>query len=493
MAASFFFYDLETSGINPRDDRIMQFAGQRTDLDLNPIGDPVNVLVKLTPDVVPSPDAIMITGITPQSTLSEGLTEIEFLKLFYEEVAIPGTIFTGFNTVRFDDEFMRYLHYRNFYDAYEWQWCDDCSRWDLLDLLRMTRALRPDGIEWPFTSEGKPTNRLELLTSLNGVEHEHAHDALNDVVASIAVAKLVRDKQPSLYDYLFAIKGKKDCKARVEEFAASGQPFLYTSGRYSTQWLHTTAVYLIGSHPEQACGYVYDLRVDPNEFVDMSVDQLAECARYSRDPEQKRLPIKSIKYNRCPAIAPMGILKDETVQERLQLTVETVQTNMATLRAHGELIERMIEAYERVSGEKDTYYNQSDKLGSPQDVDGQLYEGLLKADGPLMRRVQQLDVQHIDQVSASDFSDKRLQSLWPLYKARNFSSELSSDERAAWDEFCAERLMGGGNSSRLAKYFKRIEELAHIDTLTENQRYLLEELHLYGESIVPAYAETDAE
>ena len=175
MTQSFFWYDLETSGLNPRAQRIMQFAGQRTDMGLKPIGEPVNVLIKLSDDILPDPDAIFVTGITPQSTVQDGITEVEFLKLFYEQVATPGTIFVGYNTIRFDDEFMRFLHYRNFYDAYEWQWRDNRSRWDLLDVVRMTRALRPDGIQWPIV-DGKATNRLELITKLNGVSHEHAHD-----------------------------------------------------------------------------------------------------------------------------------------------------------------------------------------------------------------------------------------------------------------------------------------------------------------------------
>src|SRR4051794_2186078 len=109
MAGSFFFYDLETSGISPREARVMQFAGQRTDLDLKLIGEPVNELIKLSEDVLPDPDAVLITGITPQATLQDGITEAEFLELFHKDVATPDTIFVGFNTVRFDDEFMRYL------------------------------------------------------------------------------------------------------------------------------------------------------------------------------------------------------------------------------------------------------------------------------------------------------------------------------------------------------------------------------------------------
>ena len=208
---------------------------------MQPIGEPVNVLIKLAGDVLPDPDAIMITGITPQSTIQEGLTEAEFLNFFYKEVVQPDTCFLGFNTVRFDDEFMRMLHYRNFYDPYEWQWQNGCSRWDLLDLVRMTRALRPEGISWPVTDEGKPTNRLEMLTVANDLSHEQAHDALSDVYATIAVAKLVQTKQPDLFKYLYEHRGKK----QVAEIIEGGQPFVYTSGRYPTSCLHTTAALLL--------------------------------------------------------------------------------------------------------------------------------------------------------------------------------------------------------------------------------------------------------
>ena len=209
---SFFFYDLETSGLNPRTDRIMQFAGQRTDMDLNPIGEPVNVLVKMTDDALPSPGAIMVTKITPQQTLADGITEAEFSKYVTEEIFTPETVAVGYNTVRFDDEFMRAVFWRNFYDPYEFEWKDGRSRWDMLDVVRLTRALRPEGINWPFTEDGKPTNRLELMTKLNGLSHEHAHDALSDVYATIAVAGLIREKQPELFKFLFSIRNKNDVK-----------------------------------------------------------------------------------------------------------------------------------------------------------------------------------------------------------------------------------------------------------------------------------------
>ena len=292
----FFFYDLETSGFSPREARIMQFGGQRTDMNLKPIGKPVKSVIKLTPDVLPSPDAILITGITPQQTLADGLTEAEFLKFFYKEVVRPDTIFLGFNSIRFDDEFMRFLLYRNFYDAYEWQWQDGCSRWDLLDAMRMTRALRPEGIKWPFAPDGKPANRLEFLTGVNKLAHSDAHDALNDVLATIEVARLLRNKQPDMFDYLLKQRDKK----AVRELVVKGAPFVYTSGRYSSEFLHTTAVVLLSKHPNGRDALVYDLRFDPTPFAKMSVDELAEAWRFTKDPDAVRLPVKTLKVQPLP-------------------------------------------------------------------------------------------------------------------------------------------------------------------------------------------------
>lgn len=481
MGASFFFYDLETTGFNPRTARVVQFAGQRTDMDLQPIGESVNLFIKLTPDVLPEPDAALITGITPQQTIAEGLTEAEFMKFFYEEVVRPDTIFVGFNSVRFDDEFMRFLHYRNFYDPYEWHWKDACSRWDILDLVRMTRALRPDGIEWPFASDGKPTNRLEYLTSLNKLDHYKAHDALSDVRATIAVAKLIQTKQPELFQYLLDNRHKK----KSAELVLKGEPFVYTSGRYSSEYLHTTAAVLLAKHPQQDSALVYDLRVNPVPFIKMSVDEIIAAWRFTRDPEAVRLPVKTVKYNRCPAVAPLGVIKDEATQKRLQLPVATVSRNLKLLKQHQtEFAEKVLQAVERLDTERAK--SQVTLVDNQLTVDERLYEGFVSdADKSTMRAVRAAKPEALSDL-AGEFTDNRLQSLLPLYKARNYPQALTPEEREAWDTFCRQRLLEGGAESRMAKYFARLEELAAAGSLTDEQQYLLEELQLYGQSIMPA-------
>lgn len=480
MTQSFYFYDLETSGFNPRDARIMQFGGQRTDMQLKPIGKPHNIFIKMTNDVVPDPDAVLVTGITPQKTLIEGITEAEFLHLFHQGIATEGTIFAGFNTVRFDDEFMRYLHYRSFYDPYEWQWQDGRSRWDLLDVVRMTRALRPEGIKWPFDTSGKPSNRLELLTSVNGIDHGNAHDALSDVNAVIALGQLIRSLQPKLFDYLLTMRDKK----AVAKLVNAGQPFMYTSGKYSSEWEKTTAVTMLAEHPKRGA-LVYDLRSDPQQFIKLSPQELAEAWQRRLDEPGIHLPVKTLQFNRCPAVAPLSVL-DKASQKRLQLPMKLIEENFIKLQK-SNLAKPVLEALELMEENR-----QAQLIIDESDVDVRLYESFFAdADRTMLRVIRAAEPEELADFS-SKFRDDRLKALLPLYKARNYPGELSTQERQTWELFRHRKLLDGKQQSRLAKYFARLGELADQRGLTNEQRYLLEELQLYGQSVMPEVSDDEA-
>lgn len=477
MATSFYFYDLETSGFNPRDARIMQFAGQRTDMNLQPIGDPQDILIRMSDDTVPEPDAILITGITPQKTIAEGVTEAEFLRIFENDIATSDTIFVGYNTVRFDDEFMRYLHYRNFYDPYEWQWRDGRSRWDILDVVRMMRALRPEGITWPFAPDGSPSNRLELLTKVNNLEHLNAHDALSDVSATIAIARLIRNKQQALFDYLLSIRSKKEVIALTH----SGQPLVYSSGRYPSEFEKTTVVIPIGEPMESRGRLVYDLRHDPAQFVDMKPEELAEAWTYKRDADASvpRVPVKLLQYNHCPAIAPIGVL-DAAAQDRIKLDLKTIARHRAVLSKYPEFAKKIRESFEQMREQRQTRLV-SDEVS----VDAQLYDGFfVDADKTKMSVVRAADVKEVAGLDLV-FKDDRLSSLLPLYRARNFPQSLTDEQRVDWERYRERKLLGGKQSSKLAKYFERLSELANQPSLSQEKQYLLEELQLYGQSIMP--------
>lgn len=479
-AISFFFYDLETSGIDARKSRIMQFAGQRTDLKLKPIGEPYNILIKLPEDTLPDPEAILLTGITPQKTLEEGITEAEFCKLFASEIVQPGTCFLGYNSVRFDDEFMRFLLYRNFYDPYAWQWKNDCNRWDLLDVVRMTRALRPDGITWPYDDNGVCTNRLELVTASNNLLHEAAHDALSDVKATIAVADMIKTKQPKLFDYLFTMRSKKE----VSKFVTSGQPFVYSSGRYPSEYDKTAVVVSLGMHPTSQSVLVYDLRHDPTPYLAMTIEQLTEEWRYKKDRELIRLPVKALQFNRCPAVAPLGVL-DEASMDRMQINLDTIKKNRAVLLSDPTFYSRIVDAVEHMNIERDKKItlNITAEPGA-RSVDEQLYDGFI----PDSDRAVSNSIVSAEPAKISGYlpklKDDRLKALLPLYKARNYPKLLNDEERAMWEAHRVQVLMAGGTNSLLATFATRVQELSQT-TNAEHKQYLLEELRLYTESIVP--------
>lgn len=472
MSSSFFFYDLETSGVNARSARIMQFAGLRTDLDLNPIGEPYNMLIKLSEDILPEPDAIMITGITPQQTHQDGISESEFFELFNSEIVTPDTIFIGFNSIRFDDEFIRFGQYRNFYDPYEWQWKDGRSRWDMLDVVRLTRALRPEGIKWPFAPDGKPSNRLELLSAVNKLDHATAHDALSDVNATIEVARLIHRHQPKLFSYLLSIRGKKEVAALV----SSGQPFVYVSGKYASQHEKLTIVHYLGNHPDKQGALVYDLRVNPKDFLAMTPEELADAWKWTKDPNAVRLPVKAVQYNRCPAIAPLGVLRPEDM-ERLHIKMESILAHKKILASDPLFVDRLAKALEILNKDR----KQTTMIVDELHVDSMLYDGFIgDNDKKLYPAIHDSPPDQLSEFQQK-LSDKRLQKLLPLYKARNFPKSLTTDEREAWELHKSNMI-----TVAMPKFGHRLNEIATREGLTHNQGYLLEELKLYAESIMPS-------
>ncbi len=499
---TFFFYDLETSGLSAREDRIMQFAGIRTDTELNPIGEPVNILVKMNNDTLPSPGAIMVTKITPQQTQQDGLTEAEFCDYVENEIFTPGTCAIGYNSVRFDDEFMRHTFWRCFRDPYAWQWKDGRSRWDLLDVVRLTRALRPDGIIWPLqekqfkdkeTGETKTatveTNRLELITKLNGIVHAHAHDALSDVEALIDVTRLVKEKQPKLYDYLFAMRDKRQVARLVN--LENKQPFVYACGRYSSAHHKTTVAFPLTAGRNGNI-LVFDLRYNLDDLLASSEQHLATTGAFlRREPRndgserasceeaasRSFYPIvKELCLNKCPAVAPISVLDSKTVEtfedgkvlkqtawERIGLDKETVEKNLQSLLNHPEFAEKMREQHE----------NRPEFPEAP-DPESALYDGFLDDhDSRLCNAVRNADTQHLTDFNPP-FNDERLPDLLLHYKAKNYPKSLSETEVKKWEEYRLARL-----NRQLPSFMKQMEELSKKGA----DDFILEELMLWYQSL----------
>lgn len=428
MSSSIFWYDYESTGISPRNDRPLQVAGIRTDEDLNEIGEPLNLYSRLSTDILPHPAACRITGITPQVLAEKGLSEAEFMARIHAELALPGTCGAGYNSLRFDDEMTRYSLYRNFYDPYAREWQNGNSRWDLIDLMRTAYALRPEGIEWPRDEEGRISLKLEKLTVANGIEHGHAHDALSDVRATIALARLVRERQPKLYEYLFQLRSKH----KVMEQIRLLQPLVHVSGRFAGNRNYLAIVLPLAWHPRNRNALIVcDLQADVQPLLALDAQTLRQRL-YTRREQlgegELPVPLKLLHINRCPVVAPMKVLRAQDIA-RLQLNLEECQ-----MRA--KLLSDALPQWQ--SKLADIYAEE--EFAVVADPEQQLYAGFLgERDRRLCEQVRQASAQQLAQDSWG-FSDERLEELLFRYRARNFAESLTAEESERWTRFCRERL-----------------------------------------------------
>jgi len=478
---TFYWHDYETFGTDPSRDRAVQFAGLRTDLELNIIGEPLVIYARPADDVLPHPQACLITGISPQKALSEGLPEHEFIGLIHEQLARPGTCGVGYNSLRFDDEVTRYTLYRNFFDPYAREWQNGNSRWDIIDLLRTAYALRPEGIIWPEREGGLPSFRLEELTAANGISHESAHEALSDVYATIAMARLVKEKQPQLYDYALRHKDKRSVMAQLD--IAAMKPVLHVSGMFGAARHSIALVVPLAMHPvnknEVIC---FDLDADPQSLFDLPVQQLQELL-YTRTedlPEgTQRLGFKSIHINKCPIIVPAK-MADPATAERLGISGERCRAHLTTLREHRSLdpagFSKKIQA---------VYAGR--KFDQQADPDRMLYSGgfFSNSDRRIMDQVRNSNADELASTSFA-FEDSRLPEMLFRYRARNFPDSLTPDESAQWQEYRFSYLTDPdmGASICMGQYQQEIEELLAGEGLSDAQRKLLEQLLEYGDSLL---------
>ncbi|UVK97637.1 exodeoxyribonuclease I [Pseudomonas sp. B21-048] len=425
---SIFWYDYETTGINPRCDRPLQVAGIRTDFDLNEIDEPVNLYCQPSDDILPHPAACAITGITPARLAEQGLSEADFMTRVHAQLAAPGTCGAGYNTLRFDDEMTRYSLYRNFFDPYAREWQGGNSRWDLIDVVRAAYALRPDGLVWPRDDEGRVTLKLERLTAANGIDHGHAHEALSDVRATIALARLIREKQPKLYDWLFQLRGKQKVMDQIRLL----QPMVHVSGRFSAARNYVGVVLPLAWHPRNRNALIVcDLHLDPQGLLDLDAETLRQRL-YTRRNDlaegELPVPLKLIHINKCPVVAPLSVLRPDD-QQRLGLDMALYQERALRLSdAQQVWRDKVSDIYAR------------DDFSPSLDPEQQLYDGFIgDRDRRLCEQVRTADPAQLAQ-EQWPFDDERLPELLFRYRARNFPDTLSLEEQERWRIFCQKRL-----------------------------------------------------
>lgn len=467
MALTFYWHDYETWGIDPRRDRASQFAGIRTDAELNIIGKPLVQYCRPADDMLPHPEACLVTGITPQHALANGVVEAEFFVAIHQEMAAPGTCSVGYNSIRFDDEFTRYGLYRNFFDPYAREWQNGNSRWDIIDVVRLTRALRPEGIEWPKKEDGVTSFRLEELTQANGIEHADAHDALSDVYATIAMAKLIKQKQPRLFEHQLKMRNKRMVAEQLN--VASKQPVLHVSSKYPSRDGCIAIVAPLINHPvNKNSVVVYDLRVDPTPLIELSAEEIKKRVFTTQAdlPEGvERIPLKEVHINKCPVVVPMNTLTDAAADE-WSIDVALAERHLQIIR-HAGLDAKIKQVY---TGQE---------FAPIADPDQALYGGgfFSDADRRLMEYVRSSSVEELADLKL-DFADGRLPEMLFRYRARNWPQSLSADEKSRWEQFRLERLTDPqiDVGITLDDYRARLAKMMVDPELGERERGILSEL-----------------
>jgi exodeoxyribonuclease-1 len=478
-ADSFLWHDYETFGRDPARERPAQFAAIRTDLNLEPTGDTTMIYCRQSADYLPDPESCLVHGVLPQTANEQGLSEWEFANTINALMAQAGTCTVGYNNIRFDDEFSRQLFFRNLMDPYAREWQNGNSRWDLIDVVRLARALRPEGIEWPATEDGKPSNKLELLTEANGISHSNAHDALADVYATIAIAKLLKEKQPRLYDFAFSIKNKRAIFAHLS--VVTRPAMLHVSGMYPSETGNISIVMPLGAHPGNQNGIlVYDLRHAPTDLIKLNKEEIAArlFTRQADLPEgQQRIAVKTVHANRCPVIAPLKTMTTEAAK-RLKLDVNLALQYREQLIANPQVIEKLAWAF----AARD-YPNATDPELT-------LYSGTFASDKDrhTMQQVQS-SLQSGRADTAFSFDDDRLNEIWLRLRARHNPDTLSAQDQSRWQAFCRQRVHTGIDGFRTINDYEESMIKLKASISGEQSTELIGKLQAYGKQVA-AYTES---
>lgn len=458
---SFFWYDLETFGLNPSYDRIAQFAGQRTDLDLNPIGDPVILYCRLSADYLPDPGACLVTGITPQ-TLKENhaLPESEFIQKINELFSEKGTCVCGFNTLKFDDEFIRNALFRNFMDPYEREWKNDCSRWDILDLVRACHDFRPQGIVWPGANEkGNPVFKLTEMTAANHIEQIGAHDAMVDVNATIAVAKLIKQKQGRLFDYYLKLRSKVEVK-NLLNLQQIPKPLLHTNAIFTNPKGCTSMIVPLSPRVNQDNSvYCFDLTKDPANLLAAGGDDVYKVPGLFR-----------IAVNKVPFLAETSTLKLEDYF-RLGIDYNLCMAHYETIvRNRNDLIIKLRE-------------NTDDNYEQSTDPDFSIYSGgfFTDYDKELFEVIRSTPAKQRLSLNL-EFRDERCPEMLWRHVCRNYPEALTVEQLEKWKTFSASRLLSPPVDAINDIFFvdNKIKEKMSDPDISERDLNILKQLEDYS-------------
>ena len=465
---SFYWHDYETFGLSREERFPAQFAGIRTDLAMNPMGEGDVLYCRPAPDMLPSPDSCLLTGILPQYCEEHGLPEPQFALEVCRRLSVPGTIGIGYNSISFDDEVTRFLFWRNFLPPYQREFQNDCSRWDLYPVVLACWALRPEGIRWPLRKDWEDrlnakrilsaaresqeghTFKLECLSAENGLLHAKAHDALSDVEATIALARHLSTRKPRFWEWALGNRGKVAVRRALE----SGPVLWVTPHARETRGFIRVVRMIGGQRRNPNCAVVWDLMQDPDILFSMSEEEIRETAVGGGSGDA----VYSMQVNKCPFVCPnLRVLPPERA-EQFGIDLEKIALHESKFNSKNlAWINSTI--YSALADEPEQKIRD--------DADVALYSSGFpsKSDERMIQRVLPLDGEQLAEALAGGriyFENPVYSELLFRFRARNFPRTLSETEQEQWQQSVRQRLSGrlSAFDQTLSAYERQLDERA---------------------------------
>jgi len=398
---NFAFFDLETTGTSPAFDHPLQFAAILTDAEFKEI-ERVNLRCRLAPHVIPSPQALAVTGVRPHQLVDPDLPSLfEFAQALTELVSRwSPAIWTGFNSIRFDEEMLRQMFYQNLQPEIFVTQFNGNTRFDIMTAVFAVFQRCPDLLKWPVDETGRVRFKLDRLAPENGFEGHNAHDALGDVEATIHLARLIAERAPDLWQQLLANRDKSHVQAQLEQF----EP-VELVGRFGGGPPKAIMGCLCGyAAKNQNQAYLFDLdAMDPEELITASDANL--MAAMDAEPR----PLRSISINKVPMLLPPATVTDEQRRRALALAEAP------------ELRQRLIAAM--------TARYPTDPDTAPQHVERQIFNGFYSwNDKARLKEFQGADWPRRQEIVAT-FEDARLRQLGARLVAFHSPNLLSDSDR----------------------------------------------------------------
>ena len=485
---TFFFYDDETSGVHHNFDQVYQFAGVRTDENLNIIPKTeVNLLCRPRPDVIPHPKAFLTHRIDIRQLEANGMSEFELAGAVQSLLLQEGTTISGYNTMAFDDMMTRNMMYRNMRSPYDHEWKGENNRFDIMKLVTMMYALRPETLNWKINADGVESFKLSDLSEANGIVHENAHDALSDVYATISVARLIKERNPRAFDYLLNMAKKENAMALLSK----REPLLHVSGFYGKGVKCTSLVLpLIMDAENKNKILCVDLRHDPTDVLSMSSNEIRKYLFTSREELHEgapKVPLLGIESNKLPIIIDPTKMLNHKAASRCDLDVDQCHRNAEIIRNNRDFVLRVQQAF---IGKMPVHHNPY----------AQIYTGGFLSSGDnsvrtsLTLKTPETGLKDFKIENADIFEfacktndtlrqfDLMLRAKWNSFSDKILSSSsFSALELKTWSDYIQDRLYNeDGNSGLTIDGYRRALEMVKIqEILSEEDCELLDHVTNY--------------